>query len=171
MEKEANQEIFKVKLFKNTESKKNFIRMKISYNWLKDYVNTSLSPDEVAQILTNTGLEVEGKETFQSVEGGLEGLLIGKVTSCKSHPNADKLSVTTVDVGEGRELPIVCGAPNVAEGQKVIVAKPGTKLFINGERIELKKTRIRGKVSEGMMCDEDETGLGEDHEGIVVLDN
>jgi len=145
--------------------------MKISYNWLKEYVNTSLSPDEVAQILTNTGLEVEGKETFQSVEGGLEGLLIGKVTSCKSHPNADKLSVTTVDVGEGRELPIVCGAPNVAEGQKVIVAKPGTKLFINGERIELKKTRIRGEVSEGMICAEDEIGLGEDHEGIVVLDN
>ena len=144
--------------------------MKISYNWLKDYVDTSLSPDEVAQILTNTGLEVEGKETFQSVEGGLEGLVIGRVTSCKSHPNADKLSLTTVDVGMNRELPIVCGAPNVAEGQKVIVAKPGTKLFMNGERIELKKTKIRGEVSEGMICAEDEIGMGDDHEGIVVLD-
>ena len=145
--------------------------MKVSYNWLKDYVKTDLSPDEVAQILTNTGLEVEGKESFQSVEGGLEGLLIGKVTSCKKHPNADKLTVTTVDVGEDRELPIVCGAPNVAEGQKVIVAKPGTRLFLNGERVELKKTKIRGEVSEGMICAEDEIGLGEDHEGIVVLDN
>ncbi|MFP4621953.1 MAG: phenylalanine--tRNA ligase subunit beta [Bacteroidales bacterium] len=145
--------------------------MKISYNWLKDYVDTNLPPDEVARILTNTGLEVEGRETFQSVEGGLEGLMIGRVTSCKSHPNADKLSVTTVDVGEDRELPIVCGAPNVAEGQKVIVAKPGTKLFLNGERVELKKTKIRGEVSEGMICAEDEIGLGDDHEGIVVLDD
>ncbi len=145
--------------------------MKVSYNWLKDYVNTDLSPDEVAEILTNTGLEVEGKEPFQSVEGGLEGLLIGKVTSCKQHPNADKLSVTTVDVGEDREHPIVCGAPNVAEGQKVVVAKPGSKLFLNGERVELKKTKIRGEISEGMICAEDEIGLGEDHEGIVVLDD
>ncbi|MBS3771378.1 MAG: phenylalanine--tRNA ligase subunit beta [Bacteroidales bacterium] len=145
--------------------------MKISYNWLKDYVDTSLSPEEVAQILTNTGLEVEGREAFQSVEGGLEGLVIGRVTSCKSHPKADNLSITTVDVGMDRELPIVCGAPNVAEGQKVVVAKPGTKLFMNGKRTELKKTKIRGEVSEGMICAEDEVGLGDDHEGIIVLDD
>lgn len=145
--------------------------MKISYNWLKDYVDTSLSPEEVAQILTNTGLEVEGREAFQSVEGGLEGLVIGRVTSCKSHPKADNLSITTVDVGMDRELPIVCGAPNVAEGQKVVVAKPGTKLFMNGKRTELKKTKIRGEVSEGMICAEDEIGLGDDHEGIIVLND
>ncbi|MEF8846599.1 MAG: hypothetical protein V5A59_14090 [Bacteroidales bacterium] len=145
--------------------------MKISYNWLKDYVDTSLSPEEVAQILTNTGLEVEGREAFQSVEGGLEGLVIGRVTSCKSHPKADNLSITTVDVGMDRELPIVCGAPNVAEGQKVVVAKPGTKLFMNGKRTELKKTKIRGEVSEGMICAEDEVGLGDDHEGIIVLND
>ncbi len=145
--------------------------MKISYNWLKDYVDTSLSPEEVAQILTNTGLEVEGREAFQSVEGGLEGLVIGRVTSCKSHPKADNLSITTVDVGMDSELPIVCGAPNVAEGQKVVVAKPGTKLFMNGKRTELKKTKIRGEVSEGMICAEDEVGLGDDHEGIIVLDD
>ena len=95
--------------------------MKISYNWLKDYINTDLSVQEVSKILTDTGLEVEGIEEFETVKGGLEGLVIGKVTSCQKHPNADKLSVTKVDVGGEYELPIVCGAPNVAEGQKVVV--------------------------------------------------
>jgi phenylalanyl-tRNA synthetase beta chain len=145
--------------------------MKISHNWLKDYIDTDLSPEEIAKILTNTGLEVEGIEPFQPVEGGLEGLVIGKVTSCKKHPDADKLSVTTVDVGEDRQLPIVCGAPNVDEGQKVIVAKVGTKLNVNGKEFPIKKAKIRGEVSEGMICSEDEIGLGDSHEGIMVLDS
>ena len=143
--------------------------MKISYKWLRNYVDTDLSPEEISEIFTNTGLEVEGIQSFESVEGGLKGLVVGKVTSCKKHPNADKLSVTTVDVGEDRELPIVCGAPNVAEGQKVVVAKVGTKLYMNGEELEIKKAKLRGEKSEGMICSEDEVGLGDSHEGIIVL--
>ncbi|MDY6800126.1 MAG: phenylalanine--tRNA ligase subunit beta [Bacteroidota bacterium] len=145
--------------------------MKISYNWLKNYIETDLPPNEAAKILTNTGLEVEGIELFESVKGGLEGLIIGKVTSCKKHPNADKLSVTTVDIGEGKELPIVCGAPNVAEGQKVVVAKVGTTLYFGDDELKIKKAKIRGEVSEGMICAEDEIGLGTSHEGIMVLEN
>ena len=145
--------------------------MKISYNWLKDYVTTELTPEQTAKILTNTGLEVEGMESFSSVEGGLDGFVIGKVTWCEKHPNADKLSVTRVDIGSGRELPIVCGAPNVAEGQKVVVAPVGTKLHMNNKEFEIKKTKIRGEVSEGMICAEDEIGLGDSHEGIMVLDD
>jgi len=145
--------------------------MKISYNWLRDYVQTGLTPEEVAQILTNTGLEVEGMEQYSSVEGGLEGLVIGKVTSCQKHPNADKLSLTKVDIGTGRELPIVCGAPNVEEGQKVVVAPVGTRLHMNNQEFEIKKTKIRGETSEGMICAEDEIGMGDAHEGIVVLDD
>ncbi|HKL08217.1 MAG TPA: phenylalanine--tRNA ligase subunit beta [Bacteroidales bacterium] len=145
--------------------------MKISYNWLKNYIDTDLSPSEAAKILTNTGLEVEGIEHFESVKGGLKGLVIGKVTSCKKHPNADKLSITTVDIGEGKELPIVCGAPNVAEGQKVVVAKVGTILYFGEDELKIKKAKIRGEVSEGMICAEDEIGLGTSHEGIMVLDN
>jgi len=144
--------------------------MKISHNWLKDYVKTDLTPEETAKILTNTGLEVEGMEPFSSVEGGLEGFVIGKVTWCDKHPDADKLSVTRVDIGSGRELPIVCGAPNVAEGQKVVVAPVGTTLQMNNKKFEIKKTKIRGEVSEGMICAEDEIGTGDTHEGIVVLD-
>jgi phenylalanyl-tRNA synthetase beta chain len=145
--------------------------MKISYNWLKDYVETTKAPEEIAKIFTNTGLEVEGIETFQPIEGGLEGLVIGKVTSCKNHPDADKLSVTTVDVGEDRELPIVCGAPNVDKGQKVIVAKVGTVLHVKGKELPIKKAKIRGEVSEGMICSEDEIGMGDSHEGIMVLND
>jgi len=145
--------------------------MKISYNWLKNYIDTDLSPNEAAKILTNTGLEVEGIEHFESVKGGLEGLVIGKVTTCKKHPNADKLSVTTVDVGEEKELPIVCGAPNVAQGQKVVVAKVGTTLYLGNDELKIKKAKIRGEVSEGMICAEDEIGLGTSHEGIMVLDD
>jgi phenylalanyl-tRNA synthetase beta chain len=145
--------------------------MKVSYNWLKDYIDTKLSPDEVAKILTNTGLEVEGKENFQSVEGGMEGLVIGEVTSCKKHPNADNLSLTTVNVGTDRDLPIICGAPNVDKGQKVVVATPGTTLYMNDKPFKIKKTKIRGEESEGMICAEDEIGIGDDHEGIIVLDN
>ena len=144
--------------------------MKISHNWLKDYVKTDLTPEETAKILTNTGLEVEGMESFSSIEGGLEGFVIGKVTWCDKHPNADKLSVTRVDIGSGRELPIVCGAPNVAEGQKVVVAPVGTTLHMNNKQFEIKKTKIRGEPSEGMICAEDEVGTGDTHEGIIVLD-
>lgn len=145
--------------------------MKISYNWLRDYIETNLTPGEVAKILTNTGLEVEGIEKYQPIEGGLEGLVIGEVTSCKKHPDADKLSVTKVDVGEEKELPIVCGAPNVEEGQKVVVAKVGTTLKMNGKDFPIKKTKIRGEVSEGMICAEDEIGMGDSHEGIIVLES
>ncbi len=105
--------------------------MKISYNWLKNYIDTDLSVEEVSEILTDTGLEVEGIEEFESVKGGLEGLVIGKVTSCEKHPNADKLTVTTVNVGIGQELPIVCGAPNVAEGQKVVESMEYIPLPVN----------------------------------------
>lgn len=145
--------------------------MKISYNWLKDYIQTDLSVNQIAEILTDTGLEVEGVEEFESVKGGLEGLVIGKVTSCKKHPNADKLSVTTVDVGTGNELPIVCGAPNVAEGQKVVVATVGTTLYPGDESFKIKKAKMRGEPSEGMICAEDEIGLGTSHDGIMVLDD
>jgi phenylalanyl-tRNA synthetase beta chain len=145
--------------------------MKISYKWLKNYIDTDLSPEEIAKILTNTGLEVEGIERYESIEGGLEGLVVGKVNACSKHPNADKLSVTKVDVGEDKELPIVCGAPNVAEGQKVAVAKVGTTLNMNNKPFEIKKTKIRGETSEGMICAKDEIGLGDSHEGILVLDD
>jgi phenylalanyl-tRNA synthetase beta chain len=145
--------------------------MKISYNWLKNYINTDLSAEEVSKILTDTGLEVEGIEHSESVKGGLEGLVIGKVTSCEKHPNADKLTVTTVDVGNGTELPIVCGAPNVAKSQKVVVAMVGTTLYSGDEGFKIKKAKMRGELSEGMICAEDEIGLGTSHDGIMVLDD
>ncbi len=144
--------------------------MKISYNWLKDYISTDLDPEEIADILTNTGLEVENLEKFESVKGGLEGCVVGKVIKCEKHPNADKLSITSVDIGEGELLPIVCGAPNVRSGQKVVVAKTGTTLYKGQESITLRKVKIRGEVSEGMICAEDELGLGDSHQGIMVLD-
>jgi len=145
--------------------------MKISYNWLKDYLKIDLDPHKVAQILTGIGLEIEGTEEWVSVKGGLEGVVIGQVLTCKKHPDADKLSVTTVDIGNPEPLLIVCGAPNVAAGQKVPVAPAGTWVFKGDERFELKKTKIRGEISEGMICAEDELGLGTDHEGIIVLDS
>ncbi len=145
--------------------------MKISYNWLKNYINTDLSVEEVSKILTDTGLEVEGIEEFESVKGGLKGLVIGQVTSCAKHPNADKLSVTTVNVGGENELPIVCGAPNVAEGQKVVIATVGTTLYSGDESFKIKKAKMRGEPSEGMICAEDEIGLGTSHDGIMVLDD
>ncbi len=148
-----------------------YLTMKISYNWLRNYINTELSVEEISKILTDTGLEVEGTEQFESVKGGLEGLVIGEVTSCKKHPDADKLSVTMVNIGNGEELPIVCGAPNVAEGQKVIVATVGTKLYSGNEEFTIKKAKMRGELSEGMICAEDEIGLGTSHDGIMVLDN
>jgi phenylalanyl-tRNA synthetase beta chain len=144
--------------------------MKISYNWLKDYLNIDLEPAKVAEILTDIGLEIEGTEEWESVPGGLKGVVIGEVLTCKKHPDADKLSVTTVNVGGAEPLHIVCGAPNVAAGQKVPVAPAGTIVFKGDEKIELKRSKIRGELSEGMICAEDELGLGTDHAGIMVLD-
>jgi len=145
--------------------------MKISYNWLKEYIDIDLPPVEIAEILTNIGLEVEGVEKFESVKGGLEGLFVGEVLTKQKHPNADKLTLTTVKIGNGNDLQIVCGAPNVATGQKVIVAPVGTTLYpSNGDSFKIKKVKIRGESSEGMICAEDEIGLGNDHEGIIVLD-
>ncbi|MBL6447847.1 phenylalanine--tRNA ligase subunit beta [Fulvivirga sp. 29W222] len=145
--------------------------MKISLNWLKDYVNINQSPEEISKLLTDTGLEVEGLENFEQVKGGLKGLVIGEVLTCTKHPNADKLSVTTVDIGGDNPSPIVCGAPNVAQGQKVVVATVGATLYPEGhESFKIKKAKIRGEVSEGMICAEDEIGLGKSHDGIMVLD-
>ncbi len=144
--------------------------MKISFNWLQEYISTSQSPEELADILTNIGLEVEGIEKVASVRGGLEGCVIGRVRTCEKHPDADKLSLTKVDIGGDRDLDIVCGAPNVSAGQKVVVATVGTTLYKGDESVTLKKVKIRGKVSEGMICAEDEIGLGSSHEGILVLD-
>ena len=144
--------------------------MKISLNWLKDYIDIPSTPDELSEILTDIGLEVEGMEEVQSVPGGLAGLVVGEVQTCGKHPNADRLSVTTVDVGADALLHIVCGAPNVAAGQKVIVARPNTKIYpTEGDPFVIKKGKIRGEVSEGMICGEDEVGLGQEHDGIMVL--
>ncbi len=144
--------------------------MTISYNWLKEYIDIPESPEELAHLLTSTGLEVESVETFETIKGSLQGLVVGEVLTCAKHPNADKLSVTTVDVGKNKILPIVCGAPNVQGGQKVIVALPGSTLYpVGGEPFTIKATKIRGERSEGMICAEDEIGLGESHDGIIVL--
>ena len=143
--------------------------MKISYNQLKQYIDINIPYTELSQILTDIGLEVEGTEKYESIKGGLEGLIIGEVKTCGKHPNADKLSITTVDTGTGELLSIVCGAPNVAAGQKVIVATVGTKLYFNNDEIQIKKGKIRGEVSMGMICAEDEIGIGTSHEGILVL--
>lgn len=143
--------------------------MKISYNWLKQYIDIPETAEEIGKTLTDTGLEVESVEPFETVKGGLKGLVIGEVLTCSKHPNADKLSVTTVNVGD-RILPIVCGAANVAAGQKVVVALPGITVHpTKGESFAIKATKIRGEVSEGMICAEDEIGLGESHAGIMVL--
>jgi len=145
--------------------------MKISYNWLKQYIPLDLPAEQVSDILTNIGLEVEGLEPFQSVKGGLEGVVIGEVLSCEKHPNADKLTVCSVDVGEDEPVQIVCGAPNVASGQKVPVATVGATLYPDETGFTLKKTKIRGELSMGMICAEDELGLGSSHDGIMVLDS
>jgi phenylalanyl-tRNA synthetase beta chain len=145
--------------------------MKISYNWVKDYLNIDLAPDRVAEILTGIGLEIEGMDKWVSVKGGLEGVVIGEVLTCKKHPDADKLSVTTVDIGASQPLQIVCGAPNVAAGQKVPVATIGSVVFKGEESLEIKKSKIRGELSEGMICAEDELGLGNSHDGVMVLDD
>ena len=131
--------------------------MTIAYNWLKEYIEISESPEEIGKVLTSTGLEVESVEAFETVKGGLQGLVIGKVLTCEKHPNADKLSITSVDVGQDRPYRIVCGAPNVAAGQKVIVALPGTTIYpLKGEPFVIRTAKIRGEASEGMICAEDE---------------
>lgn len=144
--------------------------MQISYRWLQDYIRTGLSPEAVSAILTSIGLEVEGLKEYCPVAGGLEGFVIGEVLTCEKHPDADKLSVTTVDVGHGETLGIVCGAPNVAAGQKVVVATVGATVHMKDDSFKIKKSKIRGVESSGMICAEDETGLGTSHEGIMVLD-
>ena len=145
--------------------------MNISYNWLKEYVNVDLDVTRVGELLTDSGLEVEGIDDFVSVKGGFEGLVVGEVLTCERHENADKLNVTTVNIGENAPLQIVCGAPNVAAGQKVIVATVGCTLYPNeGDSFTIKKGKIRGEASFGMICAEDEIGLGQGHDGIMVLD-
>lgn len=143
--------------------------MNISYNWLKDYLDFNLTPDEVAANLTSIGLETGGVEEVQTVKGGLEGLVIGEVLTCEDHPNSDHLHITTVNVGDAEPLQIVCGASNVAAGQKVVVAVNGTKLYDGDESFTIKRSKIRGVESNGMICAEDEIGLGTDHAGIIVL--
>ena len=144
--------------------------MKISYNWLKQFIKIDRNPEETGELLTDLGLEVEGIQNFQSVKGGLKGVVIGEVISCEQHTNADRLKVTRVNIGNGEPVQIVCGAPNVAAGQKVPVATVGTTLFDEkGTPWEIKKSKIRGESSHGMICAEDELGLGKSHDGIMVL--
>jgi len=144
--------------------------MKISYNWIKNYLNLNLPTDEIANLLTDTGLEVEGIEVVESIKGGLKGVVIGEVLTKIQHPNADRLSLTTVNIGANEPLQIVCGAPNVAVGQKVPVATVGTWLYDDDNKFKIKKGKIRGEESVGMICGEDELGLGEDTDGIMILD-
>lgn len=144
--------------------------MNISYNWLKDYVKFDLDPDKVAEILTAIGLEVEAVDYVEQIPGGLAGVVVAEVLECTKHPEADKLSVTKLNAGTGEVLQVVCGAPNVAAGQKVLLATIGTKLVMGDEEIKIKKSKLRGVESYGMICAEDELGLGTSHDGIMVLD-
>ncbi|BFP43562.1 phenylalanine--tRNA ligase subunit beta [Flavobacteriaceae bacterium GF1] len=145
--------------------------MKISYNWLKQFLHIDWEAEKTAELLTNLGLEIEGVESFESVKGGLKGVVVGHVLSCEKHPNADRLKLTSVDIGQVEPVQIVCGAPNVAKGQKVPVATIGTTLYTpEGEAWQIKKGKIRGEESHGMICAEDELGLGHGHEGIMVLE-
>ena len=145
--------------------------MNISYNWLKNYVNFDLSPEQLSAALTSIGLETGSIEEVETIKGGLKGLVIGQVLSCENHPDSDHLHITTVDLGNGEPQQIVCGAPNVAAGQKVIVATIGTKLYSGEETFTIKKSKIRGAESNGMICAEDEIGIGTSHDGIIVLPN
>lgn len=143
--------------------------MNISYNWLKEYINTSLTPDELAAALTSIGLETGSVEEVESIRGGLRGIVIGKVLTCVEHPDSDHLHVTTVDLGDGQATQIVCGAPNVAAGQTVVVATVGTVLYDGDNEFKIKKSKIRGVESFGMICAEDEIGVGQSHDGIIVI--
>ena len=146
--------------------------MRISINWLKDILPTNVDPQEIADKLSVSGLEVEHIEEWQSLPGGLKGFVIGEVLTCVQHPNADKLKLTTVNIGSGEPLNIVCGAPNVAAGQKVIVATVGTEISMKGkDPFVIAKSKIRGEASDGMLCAEDEMGMGTNHDGILVLPN
>lgn len=145
--------------------------MNISFNWLKEFLNIDIDIEEVSNILTDIGLEVEGIDDFQEIKGGFKGLLVGEVVSCIKHPNADKLKLTTVDIGEESLLQIVCGAPNVKEGLIVVIATVGTTLYpLKGNEFKINKSKIRGELSQGMICAEDEIGIGKAHDGIIVLD-
>ena len=136
--------------------------MKISINWLKDYVEINSQPEEISEILTNLGLEVEKLSSFESIKGGLTGVVAGKVLKCEKHPDADRLKITSIDLGNDEIYEIVCGAPNIKKGQIVPVAKVGSKIYTNDStEIKIKKSKIRGVVSNGMVCAEDEIGLGE----------
>ena len=144
--------------------------MKISIDWLKSLLPTEASAQEISDLLSVSGLEVEHLDTWYSAGNGLEGFVIGEVVTCETHPNADRLRVTTVNVGGETLLPIVCGAPNVAAGQKVVVALVGTEIVMPGkEPFVIGKAKIRGEVSEGMICADDECGFGSSHDGILVL--
>jgi phenylalanyl-tRNA synthetase beta chain len=146
--------------------------VKISINWLKEYVETNSQPEEISEILTNLGLEVEKLSLFESVKGGLNGVVAGKVLECGKHPDADRLKVTSIDLGDNEISEIVCGAPNIEKGQIVPVAKVGCKIYTSdGTEIKIKKSKIRGVVSNGMVCAEDEIGLGQSHDGIMILDS
>lgn len=146
--------------------------MRISYNWLKQFIKLDSSAEETAAVLTDLGLEVEGIDTFESIKGGLKGIVVGEVKTCVQHPDADRLKITTVDLGDDKPVQIVCGAPNVAVGQKVPVATIGTILIDKeGKEFQIKKGKIRGQESHGMICAEDELGLGENHDGIMILDS
>ena len=143
--------------------------MNISYNWLKEYVKFNLTPEELGNVFNSIGLEVESQEVTEEIPGGLAGVIVAEVLECEAHPNSDHLHVTKVNTGEGEPLQIVCGAPNVAAGEKVMLATLGTKLTIGGEDVKIKKSKIRGIESFGMLCAEDELGVGADHSGIMVL--
>jgi phenylalanyl-tRNA synthetase beta chain len=144
--------------------------MRISYKWLSEYLPVTLEHDRLSKILTSVGLEVESLEKYEEIKGGFEGLVIGEVLTAEKHPNADKLTITKVNIGNGESLDIICGAPNVAAGQKVIVAPVGSTIYpIEGEPVQMKVAKIRGMESHGMICAEDEIGLGTSHAGIMVL--
>ena len=145
--------------------------MNISYNWLKEFLKVKDSVEETANILTELGLEVEGISNFESIKGGLKGVVVGKVKTCKKHPNADRLKLTTVDIGQKEDVQVVCGAENVDSNQTVAVATVGAKIYTNEDSWTIKKSKIRGEVSNGMICAEDELNLGESHEGIMLLDD
>lgn len=143
--------------------------MNISYKWLKEYVDFDLTAEEVCAALTSTGLEVDALEEVQTIKGGLKGLYVGQVLTCEPHPDSDHMHVCTVNLGKETPSQIVCGAPNVAAGQKVIVADIGCKLYDGDKEFVIKKSKLRGVESNGMICAEDEIGIGTDHAGIIVL--